>query len=66
MVDVCPKYCTNIVSLYEDILSYNICQCILRSVMKTGLPMSVPGSFTVIKHKTCQQYAWKHPEIYID
>ena len=29
-------------------------------------PMSVLGSFTVIKHKTCQQYACKNPEIYID
>ena len=41
----------NIVSLFEEILSYNLCQYIMRSVMKTGLPMSVLGSFTVIKHK---------------
>ena len=51
IVIVCPKYCMNIVSLFEEILSYNLCQYIMRSVMKTGLPMSVLGSFTVIKHK---------------
>ena len=66
IVTVCPNYCMSIVSFYEEILSYNLCQCILRSVMKTGLPMSVLGSFTVIKHKTCQQYDCNNPEIYID
>ena len=33
--------------------------------MKTGLPMSVPGLFTVIIHITCQQYPCKYPEIHI-
>ena len=55
----------NTVSLYKEILSQNLYQWILRSVMKTGLPMSVLGSYNVIKHKTCQQYACNNPEINI-
>ena len=53
----------NIVLLYEEILSYNLCQYIMRSVMKTGLPMSVLGSFTVIKHKHVNNMLVNNPEI---
>ena len=54
-----PNIVSNIVSLFSRLSSHNLHQCIWRSVMKTGLPMSVLGLFTVINHKTCQQYPCK-------
>ena len=37
------QYC---IIIFENIITYNLYQCIWRSVMKTGLSMSVLGLFT--------------------